>query len=145
MSDVARRRRGFAGEPAGFPRARTTERAAAGTRRDGAGRDAEDREPRAGHSRARGVARRRPLVDGGAGGSALLRGRPRERTERLRVPRPGPAMLVHEECRGVIGTPSGRRRRCREPRRRRCPARRLARGALPARGGTRRNRPACGD
>ena len=58
-------------------------------------RSARGREPQLVDARARGVARRRPLVDGGAGRPPLLRGRPRERPERLRLPRPRGELLVH--------------------------------------------------
>ena len=45
--------------------------------------------------RARGMAGRRPLVDGGAARPPLLRGRARVGAERVRLPRPGAWLLVH--------------------------------------------------
>ena len=58
-------------------------------------RRAAAREPAVGRARARGVARRRPLVDGGAGRAALLRARARLGPERSRLPRRGARVLVH--------------------------------------------------
>jgi len=43
------------------------------------------------------MARRRSLVDGRAGGSTLLRSRPPERADRVRLPRPRRGMLVYPE------------------------------------------------
>ena len=59
------------------------------------GRRAAVRQPSVGRARARGVARRRPLVDGGADRRPLLRRRARLGPERRRLPRRGAVVLVH--------------------------------------------------
>ena len=63
--------------------------------RGGRRRLAPRRQPGAGRVRARGVAGRRPLVDGGATRPPLLRGRARVGAERVRLPRPRAWLLVH--------------------------------------------------
>ena len=73
----------------------TPERAEACTGRGGCRRLTPRRQPGAGRVRARGVAGRRPLVDGGATRPPLLRGRARVGTERVRLPRPRAWLLVH--------------------------------------------------
>ena len=94
----------------------TTERAAAGARRGARRRDAEPRQPAGGRGRARGVAGRGSVVDGGAVEPALLRRRARDRAALGRVPRRGARVLVHPggrliSRRGRRG-PSRRRAAC---------------------------------
>ena len=69
------------------PRAARVEANASGCPRRG--------QPPGGRVSPRGVARRRPLVDGGAGRPPLLRARPRNRREHRRLPRQRRRRLVY--------------------------------------------------
>src|SRR6266540_5948299 len=85
------RRRGLTGEPWVHP---CVERTAARARRGASGRVAGDGQPQGCRTHPRGVAGRRPLVDGGPGLPALLRPRARGRTERRRLSRRGATCVV---------------------------------------------------
>ena len=122
--------------------------AAPGARRGRRGRRAVCRQPRAGRVRPRGVARRRPLVDGGAGRPPLLRGRARVGPERVRLPRRERGCWFTQRASDAdwVGRrPSAFRRHPRDPgrapRRRAPPIRRPARAARPPTGGTASPRP----